>query len=195
MALTLTDVLPALVDYFRKSDILPKKPEFNERGWLNITLLLIMVYLFVETSLFGFKLINTSLSIADRDAMTWINKNTPASSLFLPITGVQSPEIDPFVEWFPALTERRSQTTIQGFEWLLGSDFYKRYGDFAEVQGCKTLACITEWSERTGLDYHYLVIQRSGVDKKLIDSFARSKKYQIVYSTRQILVYIFFQDP
>lgn len=190
MALVLTDALPVLVDYFQKSDILPKKPEFNERGWLNITLLLIMVYLFVETSLFGFKLINTSLSIADRDAMAWIKQNTPAASLFLPITGVQSPEIDPFVEWFPALTERRSQTTIQGFEWLLGSGFYKKYGDFAEVQGCKTLACITDWSNRTGLEYEYLVIQRSGVDEKLIVSLNTANDYKNIYSTKEILIYL-----
>ncbi|MBK8824426.1 MAG: hypothetical protein IPN58_17985 [Anaerolineales bacterium] len=156
-----------------------------------LTLLFELVYRFVdETSLFGFKLINTSLSIADRDAMAWIKQNTPAASLFLPITGVQSPEIDPFVEWFPALTERRSQTTIQGFEWLLGSGFYKKYGDFAEVQGCKTLACITDWSNRTGLEYEYLVIQRSGVDEKLIVSLNTANDYKNIYSTKEILIYL-----
>jgi hypothetical protein len=190
MALALTDAFPTLINYFQKNNPLVQKQEFHERGWLNITLLLIMIYLFVETGLFGFKLINTSLSIADRDAMAWIKQNTPSTSLFLPITGVQSPEIDPFVEWFPALTERRSQTTIQGFEWLLGSDFYKRYGDFAEVQGCKTFDCITDWSNRTGLEYQYLVIQRLGVDKKLIVSLDKANAYETVYSTNEALIYL-----
>ena len=189
MAFTLTDALPVFVDYFRGSDLLSPKPEFNKRGWLNITLLLIMVYLFVESSLFGFKLINTSLSVADREAMTWIKQSTPSESRFLPITGVQSPEIDPFVEWFPALTERRSQTTIQGFEWLLGSRFYERYGDLAEVQICKSAACIIEWSARTGLDYQYIVIQKSGVDKKLFASLDQANEYKVVYSTKEILIF------
>lgn len=189
MAFALADALPALIDHLRKGEFSAQKPEFNERGWLNATLLLIMVYLFVESSLFGFKLINTSLSIADRDAMTWIQKNTPSQDRFLLITGVQNPEIDPFVEWFPALTERRSQTTIQGFEWLLGPRFYERYADFAEVQVCKTAACIAEWSARTELDYQYVVIQKSGVDKKLTASLGKANEYEVIYSTREILIY------
>lgn len=189
MAFTLADALPALVDYLRKGNSPSRKPAFNERGWLNSTLLLVMVYLFVESSLFGFRLINTSLSIADRDAMVWIQQNTPLQSRFLPITGVQSPEIDPFAEWFPALTERRSQATIQGFEWLLGSKFYERYGDFAEVQTCKTPACIAQWSARTGLDYQYLVIQKSGVDKMLIALLDKANEYEVVYSTNEISIY------
>jgi len=191
MALAFTDALPAIVDYLRKNEL---KPEFNERRWLNMSLLLIMIYLFVESSLYGFKLINTSLSVADREAMTWVQKNTSPQSYFLPITGLQSPEIDPFVEWFPALAERRSQTTIQGFEWLLGIKFYERYGALADVQACKNAECITEWSARTGLVYQYIVIQKSGVDKKLLASLKTAGEYETVYSTKEILIY-FLQKP
>ena len=194
MAFALTDALPAFVDYFRKNEVLSPKPEFNERGWLNVALLLVMVYLFTEASLYGFKLVNTSLSVADRDTMAWIKQNTTSESYFLPITGVQSPEIDPFVEWFPTLTERRSQTTIQGFEWLLGPKFYERYADFAEVQICKTAACIAEWSKRTGINYQYIVLQKSGVDKKLLASLDTAGEYKTVYSTKEVVVYS-FQAP
>jgi len=189
MALAFTDALPALVDRIFKNDLSSPKPAFNERGWLNLTLLLVMVYLFAESGLYGFKLINTSLTAADRDAMSWIKNNTPMQSRFLPITGVQSPEIDPFVEWFPALTERRSQTTIQGFEWLLSSGFYERYGDLAEVQICKTAGCIAEWSARTGLDHQYIVIQRAGVDQELAASLDLAGGYEVVYSTEEVLIY------
>jgi len=188
-AFTFTDALPALVDYFKRNDPLYRKREFHQRNWLNIMLLLMMVYLFVETSLYGFKLVNTSLTVRDREAMAWIQKNTPTQSNFLPITGVPSPEIDPFVEWFPALTERRSQTTIQGFEWLLGADFYKRYGEIADAQRCQTAACFSEWSARTGLDYQYIVIQKWGVDKKLIASLDKASEYKSVYSTNEVAIY------
>jgi hypothetical protein len=87
------------------------------------------------------------------------------------------------------LTGRRSQATIQGFEWVLGTGFYERYGSFVEVQSCKTSACIAEWSAQTGLDYQYLVIQKSGVDKKLITSLDQSYEYDAVYSTKEILIY------
>jgi hypothetical protein len=189
MAFAFTDALPAVVDYFQKRDSLFRRLEFHERGWLNTILILVIVYLLVESSLFGFKLVNTSLSIADREAMAWIQKNTPENSHFLPITGVKSPEIDPFVEWFPALTERRSQTTIQGLEWLLGSKFYERYADLADVQDCKTGACLTQWSMRTGLDYQYVVIQRPGAELGLITSLEYSRDFELVYSSNGSLIY------
>lgn len=189
MAFAFTDALPAVVDYFQKRDSLFRRLEFHERGWLNTILILIMVYLLVESSLFGFRLVNTSLSIADREAMAWIQKNTLENSHFLPITGVKSPEIDPFVEWFPALTERRSQTTIQGLEWLLGSKFYERYADLAEVQACKTTACLVQWSMRTGLDYQYVVIQRPGAELGLITSLEYSRDFELVYSSNGSLIY------
>ena len=189
MAFAFTDALPALVDYFQKQDSFSRKPEFHERGWLNTILVLIMVYLLAESSLFGFKLVNTSLSIADREAMAWIQKNTPENSHFLPITGVKSPEIDPFVEWFPVLTQRRSQTTIQGLEWLLGPKFYERYADLAEVQGCKTTACLSQWSVRTGLDYQFIVIQRPGAELGLITSLEKSLDFELVYSSNGSLIY------
>lgn len=69
-ALALTDVLPAFVDYFQKAHSAFPKMKFNQRVWLNTTLLLVLIYLFVKSSLFGFRLINTSLSIADREAMS-----------------------------------------------------------------------------------------------------------------------------
>jgi hypothetical protein len=189
MAFAFTDALPALVDRLMKMDPLSPRTAFHERGWLNITLLLVMVYLFAESGLYGFKLINTSLSAADREAMSWIRDNTPAQSRFLPITGVRSPEIDPFVEWFPALTERRSQTTIQGYEWLLGKGFYERYGAFAEVQGCKTAGCFAAWSARTGLDYQYLVIQTAGVDEGLVAALSQAGGVEVVYVSDEVLIY------
>lgn len=202
MALAFTDALPALVDYIKSRWLTKTKaqggegrteavtPDFNERKWLTAVLLLLAAYLFVESSLFDFKLINTSLAKADREAMAWIQENTPKDSHFLPLTGIDSPEIDPFVEWFPALTERRSQTTIQGFEWTLGPDFYVRYVELADVQKCKSAECIAEWSARTGIDYQYIVLQISGVDKKLPASLESAGGYELVYSTKEVAVYL-----
>jgi hypothetical protein len=187
MALAFAEALPALVDYLGKRD---GKLEFNERKWVNISLLLIIIYLFVESSLYGFRLVNTTLTGEEREAMAWIQKNTPSGSRFLSITGIQSPEIDPFIEWFPVLTERRNQTTIQGLEWTLGEQFYERYDDLAEVQACGTEDCILNWSSRTGLDYDYLVIKETGADQNLINSMDHSDKYKLLYSTGTVGVYL-----
>jgi hypothetical protein len=186
MALAFSEVLPFTIDYLGRRDV---KLEFSERKWVNISLLLLVIYLFVESSLYGFRLVNTTLSNEEREAMAWIQKNTPSESHFLSITGIQSPEIDPFIEWFPVLTERRNQTTIQGLEWTLGEQFYERYDDLAEVQACGTEDCILNWSSRTGLDYDYLVIKETRADQNLINSLDRSDKYKILYATDTVGVY------
>jgi hypothetical protein len=187
MGLAFAEALPAFVDYFSRKEI---KIELHRRTWWSNTLLLIMVYLFVESGLFGYRLINTSLLPTDRDAMSWIQKNTPQQSHFLSITGVQNPEIDPFVEWFPVLTERRNQTTVQGLEWLLGENFYVRYDDLAEVQTCETVDCIVNWSYKTGLDYQYVVVRKSSADINLIHALDDSSAYKNIYSTESIAVYL-----
>jgi hypothetical protein len=186
IALAFAEALPFFIDYLSKKEV---KLEFNERRWINVSLLLMMVYLFIESSLYGFRLVNTSLSQSDRDTMAWIQKNTSPQDHFLSLTGVQSPEIDPFIEWFPALTERRNQTTIQGLEWTLGENFYTRYDDLAEIQACETEDCVASWSLRTGLNYQYIVIKTSGVDQELIHSFDDSDTYKTVYSTDDVVIY------
>ena len=83
---------------------------------------------------------------------------------------------------------RRNNTKF-GLEWMLGPIFYERYGSLVEVQSCKTSACIAEWSAQTGLDYQYLVIQKSGVDKKLITSLDQAYEYDAISSTKEVLIY------
>ena len=186
MALAYADALPAIVDFLRKKK---SEMEFHARGWVTGSLLLLMTYLFVESCLYGFRLMNTSLTEADRGAMTWIQQNTPADAHFLPITGIPNAEIDPFVEWFPALTERRSQLTIQGYEWTLGPKFYDMYYSFAEAQGCASVSCLEEWSARTGLDYQYIVVRRFETDAQLLDSLNKSSRYEKAYSSDLVVVY------
>lgn len=186
VALTISEAIPSFIGYFSKTD---SKTEYIDSVWLNNSMLILIIYLFIESCLFGFKLINNTLTLGDREAMTWIQKTTPRESRFLSITGVQNPEIDPFVEWFPALTKRRNQTTVQGLEWLLGAGFYKRYDDLAEVQICKTENCIATWSDRTGLDYDYIAIRKPDKKKELTYSMSNSDNYVIVYSTNDIVIY------
>jgi hypothetical protein len=83
---------------------------------------------------------------------------------------------------------RRNNTKF-GLEWALGPSFYERYGSFFGVQSCKTSACIAEWSAQTGLDYQYLVVQKSGVDKELIRSLDQAYEYDVIYSTKEVLIY------
>jgi hypothetical protein len=92
------------------------------------------------------------------------------------------------VEWFPALTERRSQSTIQGYEWLLGDDFYIRYSELAALQRCKTVDCVEGWSAKTGLQYDFVVI-RAEQTGGLADAFKVNTDYLEVYSANGEFVF------
>jgi hypothetical protein len=189
MALVIADGLPAIAGFLRRS----KPMELIQNQWFNAGLILLLLYLFVESLLYGFGLVNTSLSHGDLDVMNWSQHNTPVKSRFFLLTGIRSQEVDPFNEWFPALAERRSQSTLQGYEWLLGSKFFGRYRDLAELQSCQTVVCVNDWSARMGLDYRYVILRKKGVGKVLLNSFADSPEYKVVYETSGSIVYLLSQ--
>jgi hypothetical protein len=187
IALAFAEAIPYVITRLRKSPLV--LDELYKNTAYNAVLFLILTLLFVDSSLYGFRLVGNSLKPADLDAMSWIQANTSEDALFLPLTGNPSPEIDPFIEWFPALTDRRSQATIQGLEWTLAEKFFLRYTDLANVQACVSTSCVIEWSQRTGLDYQYVVLCETGVSEELIDSFAGSNEFQQIYSNNKVSVF------
>ncbi len=189
VALAFAEAIPALISRARQQQPAITLNELYKSNIFNGIVFIVFIYLFVESGLYGFRLMNTTLRPAEIQAMTWIKENTPQDGIFLPLTGSQTPEIDPFVEWFPALAERRSQSTIQGNEWLLGAGMYSRYVDLADLQQCESAACVEAWSVRTKLEYQYIVITKYDVPKAIIQSFHDDKAYTSVYSTDNVDVY------
>ena len=139
--------------------------------------------------MYGFRLIGNSLKPAEIEAMAWLKENTSSDSKFIALTGNLSPEIDPFIEWFPALTERRNQSTIQGYEWLLGEKFFERYSDLAELQKCESVTCVEEWSVKTGLRYEYIVISTIEENDLIALSFEKPENYKLIYLNDEVVVY------
>ncbi len=187
IALAFAEAIPYYITRLRKSTLV--LDELYKNTAYNTVLFLVLILLFVDSSLYGFRLVGNSLKPADLEAMAWIQANTPEDASFLPLTGNPSPEIDPFIEWFPALAERRSQTTIQGLEWTLAEEFFLRYTDLANLQNCATADCAIQWSDRTGLDYQYVVIRKAGVSDGLLDSFEGSTEFQQVYSNDAVSIF------
>lgn len=185
-ALAFADAIPHLISRLRKMEL--DFAELYKNRFFNLALFLVLTLLFIESGLYGFRLVNNSLKTADLQAMEWIRVNTATDASFLPLTGVPSPEIDPFVEWFPALTERRSQSTIQGYEWLLGNLFYVRYSELAELQRCDSVACVEDWSKTTGLDYDFIVLREVRMGD-LVGLFQVEDEYVEVYSADGIIIF------
>jgi hypothetical protein len=78
------------------------------------------------------------LSAGDRAAMTWVASHTPIDSTFL--VAEQRIISSPVGEWFPALTGRRSLTTLQGQEW---TPAFNAYADRQiQVENCVSRDCL-----------------------------------------------------
>ena len=166
--------------------------------FVSLSMLGIAFYLFFSAAIFGLGLARASLSAADRETIAWVDANIPARSDFLLLTGEQYSMKDPFQEWFPALTEQHSLTTLQGAEWTFGADFFPFYGELVALQHCADVACIEAWVQHTGLDYRFLIIKvlpdgnSSSLKaslKLLLNSVRDSKQYKIVYETENAVIF------
>ena len=131
----------------------------NSRG-IKIFLIISIPYLLVNSIYQGYMLSQNHLSKSEQTAMTWIKENTPEDSQFLMITGEPEAMCDSSAEWFPALTERKSLSTLQGREWILGRRFGEFIGHKSGIQNCidKGLDCLKHESNYFGADYDYIYI-------------------------------------
>lgn len=187
VALAIAQFLPFARSAFRKIDDLRELPYQNKL--YNTALFLLIILIFVDSSLFGFRLVGNSLKEGDIKAMRWVYKNTPSSADFLVYTGITAPEIDPFVEWFPALADRHSLTTIQGLEWSLGEGFFSRYSELSRLQACGDLGCILEWTNNTHAQYDYVVVREKSVGVGVAASFRESRHFRLVYSEDGVAIF------
>jgi hypothetical protein len=185
-ALGLTDALPWLVNRFRKDQA--ESVPLTELRWFNAVMFVLMISLFIESALFSFRLINTTLKPPALESFAWIKGNTPADARFLILTGKADAMVDPIQEWFPALAERRSQTTLQGLEWTLAGGFSARFKDLGKLQVCPTVACIEELSSSTGLDFTHLLIKTKSASKTMLDALS-SQDYKLIHQNQDYSVY------
>jgi hypothetical protein len=129
--------------------------------------------------------------------MAWVNENVEEGSVFALATGREFSMSDPLQEWFPALTGRKSLTTMQGLEWTLAGDFFSHYGQLQMFQRCADVACVEDWSARNGaFDYLLVVIpeesQRGGLTESLRSlgvSARSSEQFQLVFESEAALVF------
>jgi len=157
----LMDVVPTLIYWLRNRAwrFMADDALFNQRV-LSMSLLGITFYLLIECFVHAYVIQNIILPYSSQNMMAWVRENTPADGRFLILTGRDDVMTDPVQEWFPALAERHSASTLQGLEWTLHSDFAPRWIQLAGLQSCKEAECVTRWAERMGLEYDYIILSK-----------------------------------
>jgi len=133
--------------------------------------------------------------------MQWVRQNTPPDSRFLVLTGTTSVSCDSVLEWFPALTGRKSLYTVQGTEWTKGDEFIPYVKSTYAVQDCLSsgdVACLDNAFSRAGYDYIYVSkflrvdncspLAQYQVFPHFIGSLLSDKAFEPVYETDEVIV-------
>jgi hypothetical protein len=124
----------------------------------------------------------TALSPTERDAMRWVERATAPSSAFLVVTAEGSAR-DESSEWFPALAQRVSLATSQGYEWAGGGEFLRRVALHTALQACagQDAACLETLAARQRLAFTHVYVRRSAACAPLLTALTFDPHYASEY--------------
>jgi hypothetical protein len=166
-----------------------------------IILIYLSLYLVFSTYQFGYQLSRATLYPPDREAMEWVSQNTPSDARFLVLTGTTSVSCDSVLEWFPALTGRKSLYTVQGTEWTLGGDFSAFVKNTYGVQACmnEDSSCMDEAVSPSEYDYVYvskilradncIPLDAPRAFPHFVEELRADARFDVVYETDGVIVY------
>jgi hypothetical protein len=126
-----------------------------------------------------------ALSPDELEAMNWVADETSPDARFLVVAGTPW-EIDRTSEWLPALANRKSVATVQGFEWRPIGEFARKKQQYIDLQGCAgwISQCLRDWSRNTGETFTHVYIPKSpdrSCCQLLRYSLERDRRYRLIY--------------
>jgi hypothetical protein len=173
---------------------LGKKDPPSQTHLLKITRMLfwgyLLIYLLANNYGLAQRMGVNFLEESDRQAMAWIRENTPTGSKFIVLTREPNMMRDPIQEWFPTLSERNSQTTLQGREWLDGKGFMESIVSYQKIKNCldRNQDCIEEQKKALGLDFDHIYIKAENA-QRLIDSLESTTTYRRIYDKENVVLF------
>jgi hypothetical protein len=183
-------VLPAILERVKRRTSPEARSDLAARGGFQFGVLSLTLLWFLQSGFYGYVLANTSLQPPEPlEAMSWVKAHSPGDSRFLILTGRGGIMSDPIQEWFPALADRQSMTTLQGLEWTLGERFFPRLKELIELQDCADLECVKAWSAQTGLSYTHLMVEKNKAMKTLIQSAAGDPEFVPVFENSRYTIF------
>jgi hypothetical protein len=133
-----------------------------------------------------------------REAMAWVRTNTPAASQFAVVSGIEQAGIDCVSEWFPALADRVSVSTPQGYEWFPGQVFNRRWERHAALQDCadQDARCVESWAHEADTLYTHVYLVKSlpgpvaaRSTQDLYQSLLSSPDYEEIYNRDETSIF------
>jgi hypothetical protein len=184
------DALPAVIHWLRRRKQAVEEGQSGGFGYnhkLSISLLGIIFYLALECAGHGYAISRAVLPTPAREMTAWAKESTPMDSRYLILTGRIGLMNDPIQEWFPALAERHSATTIQGLEWTLGKRFMERWDELTALQTCLDMECAKTRENQIGAEADYVVFDKASTAPEILELF--SKDAAPLFENERYLVY------
>jgi hypothetical protein len=194
-------IVPGLDHIFKSPDEPGHSNGYKTKSLIGGSLF-ISIYLLSAMNFHSVHLANQHVSRLNREAMEWLRINSPENSKFLVLTGVNDPIRDWTSEWFPALTDHVSLTTVQGREWIKGDDFISVIRNYQGLQSClitgNPLGCILEETLRLGLEIDYIYIAKVLTDSpalsapqvgSLLFQLKQSDYFISIYDTTAVAIF------
>jgi hypothetical protein len=124
-----------------------------------------------------------ALSGDQRTAMAWMATNTPPGSQVLVVSGISAWPDDMISEWLPALSQRVSVATPQGYEWMPDQAFIGRIFRHGEAQACagQGADCLERWIPKTGTPFDYVFVRTDAQCCILANNLLYDSRYELVY--------------
>ena len=202
-AIALTDVIfPALQKSLNEITGEKKTPPLLSKRNILVTIACLIIYLTMASSLYSNNIMQFHLLPSDLEAMQWVKKNTHVDSNFLILSIEKGSMTQYAAEWFPSLSERRSQLTLQGREWTLGESFMSAMQSYEIIQACihQDLMCIEDRTKTLNIKFSHIFIKKpyaespefaevESVKLLLIDDLNTSPNYQLVYENATAIVF------
>lgn len=128
---------------------------------------------------------------AEREAMQWIQHNTPNNSIFLVMTG-KLPLRDPVSEWFPALTGRVSAATIFGYEWIARPPFASKVDAYTNLQACRfqNADCLMAWGAENDVPFTHVMFTNANTAITPLEIYLKqTPNFAHVFWTPEVSIY------
>jgi hypothetical protein len=156
---------------------------------------LIFIFIYVFLGAYTYKFVENKADLRLNEsnilAMEWLRDNTDEtdSILVFPPSEANRYWWNDFIsEWLPALSERESLTTVQGYEWI-PSIFEERVKSYTELRNCSLdYSCIKEWQAKNSPKANYIYFDDLAKFGILSEKFLSSDSYSIIYENEGVVI-------
>ena len=124
-----------------------------------------------------------SLQPSAVSTMNWLVSNTPPDASFAVVSGQRWPN-DVYGEWLPALSDRTSLATVQGFEWKGRALWDHRVSAYDELQKCTkaNASCVASWMKANGGSVDgYVYVADNDLSSALMASVKASPDFEVIH--------------